>query len=127
MHYLAIFIATLFFIQQIFTLPVMMTKRGITIELKSDTSFCSFLPPQPGDDVGGTEENGIPFCTDTSLGSDSQVFPSGFIVSAHYAETDSYAQVTGRMNRDAYELSSSDGGGMYFHLYTYISNNKKDS
>ncbi|KAI8344264.1 hypothetical protein BC941DRAFT_408191 [Chlamydoabsidia padenii] len=86
-------------------------RGGISITLESDQAFCSFLPPHPGNDVGATEENGIPFCTNTSLG--GQVFPNGFVQSAHFVKEDDYVQVTGRMNPDAYQLSHSDGGGQY--------------
>lgn len=96
----------------ILALPV--DKRaGYTIKLNSGTAFCSFLPPHPGDDVGGTEENGIPFCSTSSLSSSGKVFPSGFIKSAHFVQQANYVQVTGRMDRSKYQLSSSDGGGQY--------------
>ncbi|KAI8981997.1 hypothetical protein BDF20DRAFT_905692 [Mycotypha africana] len=81
------------------------------IQLQSATAFCSFLPPHPGDDVGATENDGKPFCTDASLG--GQVFPSGFIKSAHFAKTSTYAQVTGRIDGSKYKLNPSDGGGQY--------------
>ncbi|KAI8375874.1 hypothetical protein BD560DRAFT_392152 [Blakeslea trispora] len=91
-----------------------MTKRApnFSIQLRSDTAFCSFMPPHPGDDVGATENDGKPFCTQNSLGS-SQVFPSGFIRSAHYAATSNYVQVTGTIDRTKYSLKSEDGGGQY--------------
>ncbi|KAI8372592.1 hypothetical protein EDC96DRAFT_499906 [Choanephora cucurbitarum] len=82
-----------------------------SIQLNSETAFCSFLPPNAGDDVGATEDNGIPFCTNSSLG--GQVFPDGFIKTAHYVNTDSYVQVTGTMDGSKYSLSNTDGGGQY--------------
>lgn len=93
--------------------PALFSKKRspVSIQLESDTAFCSFMPPHPGDDVGGTENDGIPFCTNSSLG--GQVFPSGFIKSAHYASTSAYVQVTGTIDRSAYSLKSSDGGGQY--------------
>ncbi|KAI8330580.1 hypothetical protein BC941DRAFT_496651 [Chlamydoabsidia padenii] len=95
-------------------LALPMEKRGgYTITLSSDTAFCSFLPPHPGDDVGGTEENGIPFCSSSDLSSTGKVFPSGFIKTAHYVKQTNYVQVTGKMDRTKYQLSSSDGGGQY--------------
>lgn len=94
-------------------LPTM--KRGTTsnydISLVSDSAFCSFMPPKAGDDVGATENDGVPYCTNSTLG--GQEFPSGFIKSAHFVSTTDYAQVTGTINRDAYSLSSTDGGGQY--------------
>jgi hypothetical protein len=82
-----------------------------SIQLTSDTEFCSFMPPQAGDDVGGTENDGIPMCTNSPLG--GQQFPTGFIKTAHYASTSTYVQVTGTFDRSAYGLKSSDGGGQY--------------
>ncbi|CAO3643252.1 unnamed protein product [Mucor hiemalis] len=91
------------------------TKRAPTteysIQLVSDTEFCSFVPPKAGDDVGGTENDGIPNCTNTTLG--GALFPSGFIKTAHYVKESSYVQVTGTINRSAYNLNANDGGGQY--------------
>lgn len=87
------------------------SSSGYNINLESDTAFCSFLPPKAGDDVGATENDGIPFCTNSSLGGEE--FPAGLIKTAHFVETSDYAQVTGTINRDAYSLSSNDGGGQY--------------
>ncbi|KAG2213602.1 hypothetical protein INT46_002754 [Mucor plumbeus] len=84
------------------------------IQVKSETAFCSFMPPKAGDDVGATENDGIPFCTNASLG--GQVFPTGFIKTAHYLSTSDYVQITGTIDRTAYQLSSSDGGGQYDNL-----------
>ncbi|ORX47018.1 hypothetical protein DM01DRAFT_1339326 [Hesseltinella vesiculosa] len=92
-----------------------LVKRGYTIHLNSDTAFCSFMPPKPGDDVGGTENQGIPMCSSASLSSSGKVFPTGFIVTAHYVKTSTYVQVTGRMNRSKYSLKATDGGGQYDH------------
>ncbi|CAO3634263.1 unnamed protein product [Cunninghamella blakesleeana] len=90
-------------------------RGGYSIQLQSDTSFCSFMPPHPGDDVGGTEEDGIPMCTQSKLSNTGKVFPKGFIVTSHFVKTSTYVQVTGKMNRNAYKLASSDGGGQYDH------------
>ncbi|KAI9300622.1 hypothetical protein BJ944DRAFT_244029 [Cunninghamella echinulata] len=93
-----------------FAIPI--EKRGAyTIQLNSNSSFCSFMPPHPGDDVGATEDNAIPFCTQAKLSNTGNVFPSGFIQSAHFKKTTTYVQVTGRMNRNAYKLKATDGGG----------------
>jgi hypothetical protein len=69
------------------------------------------MPPHPGDDVGGTEDQGIPFCSSAGLG--GQVFPTGYIQSSNYVKTANYAQVTGRIDRTKYKLKASDGGGQY--------------
>jgi hypothetical protein len=86
-------------------------RAGYDITLTSDTEFCSFVPPQAGDNVGTTENQAIPKCTDSSLGNEQ--FPTGFIKSSHYASTSTYAQVTGTIDRTAYNLNASDGGGQY--------------
>ncbi|KAI8091198.1 uncharacterized protein B0P05DRAFT_526524 [Gilbertella persicaria] len=92
-------------------LPVLEKRATYAVQVNSGTSFCSFLPPHPGDDVGATENDGKPFCTSTGLG--GSVFPSGFIKSAHFAKTSTYSQVTGRIDRTKYQLKSTDGGGQY--------------
>ncbi|KAG0931726.1 hypothetical protein G6F57_014897 [Rhizopus arrhizus] len=86
-------------------------KRAYSIQLESDSDFCSFMPPHAGDDVGGTENDGVPMCTNASLGGEE--FPTGFIQSSHYLSTSSYVQVTGTIDASKYSLSSSDGGGQY--------------
>ncbi|KAI8330579.1 hypothetical protein BC941DRAFT_383443 [Chlamydoabsidia padenii] len=101
--YLALFL--------LFSLSQARPIRRSSITLKSDNAFCSFLPPHPGNDVGGTEDDGVPFCTNPDLG--GKMFPTGFIQSAHFVEKEDYVQVTGRMDPDAYRLSHSDGGGQY--------------
>ncbi|KAG2200463.1 uncharacterized protein EV154DRAFT_545841 [Mucor mucedo] len=92
-------------------LPFNKRAPSYSIQVKSETDFCSFMPPKAGDDVGATENDGIPFCTNSSLG--GQVFPTGYIKSAHYLSTSDYVQVTGTIDRDAYSLKESDGGGQY--------------
>ncbi|ORX47020.1 hypothetical protein DM01DRAFT_1368439 [Hesseltinella vesiculosa] len=91
-------------------LPIV--RRGYTIQIKSSTEFCSFMPPQPGDDVGATEDQGIPMCTDPSLGS-STTFPQGFIQNATYRSTATYTQIRATIDISAYQLSPNDGGGQY--------------
>ncbi|KAI9486874.1 MAG: hypothetical protein EXX96DRAFT_550909 [Benjaminiella poitrasii] len=83
------------------------------IQVKSETEFCSFLPPHPGDNVSATENKGKAFCTNATLG--GEVFPAGFIKSAHFLKTDTYAQVTGRIDRKKYDLKATDEGGQYDH------------
>ncbi|KAI8355115.1 hypothetical protein EDC96DRAFT_516379 [Choanephora cucurbitarum] len=94
-----------------YALPALDKRTTYSIQVNSDTSFCSFLPPHPGDDVGATEDNGIPFCTSPGLG--GQIFPTGFIKSAHFAKTANYVQVTGKIDRTKYSLKATDGGGQY--------------
>ncbi|KAI7901057.1 uncharacterized protein BX663DRAFT_553686 [Cokeromyces recurvatus] len=86
--------------------------RGYQIKVKSDSDFCSFMPPHPGDDVAATENDGVPFCTRPGLGGKA-IFPSGFIKSAHFKSTSLYVQVTGTTDRGKYSLKQTDGGGQY--------------
>jgi hypothetical protein len=85
-----------------------------TLALNSQTVFCSFLPPRPGESIGESEATAIAFCTRlTPDAPGAKRFPAGFIRSAHFVQTPDYVQVTGTINRAAYKLSKSDGGGQY--------------
>ncbi|ORY97462.1 hypothetical protein BCR43DRAFT_489809 [Syncephalastrum racemosum] len=86
---------------------------GPQIYLNSESDFCLFLPPQPGLEVATHEDDGIPFCTTAGAVPNAQAFPQGFLTTAHYQQTDSYQQITGFFNRDAYQLQAGDGGGQY--------------
>ena len=77
-------------------------------------AFCSFLPPQPGGNIAASESNAVVFCNKpSSQAPNANIFPSGFIKSAHFAKGPGFVQVTGRIDRNAYGLSASDGGGQY--------------
>ncbi|RCH87974.1 hypothetical protein CU098_001207, partial [Rhizopus stolonifer] len=82
-----------------------------TIESQQD--FCIFLPPQPGLEVAINENNGIPFCSNTSLVKNATQFPEGFITTAHYLKQSNYVQITGFFDRTKYDLGETDGGGQY--------------
>lgn len=86
---------------------------GPQVYLNSESDFCLFLPPQPGLEVAPHENDGIPFCTTAGAVPNAQAFPQGFLTTAHFQQTDSYQQITGYFNRDAYQLQASDGGGQY--------------
>ncbi|ORX54593.1 hypothetical protein DM01DRAFT_1286702, partial [Hesseltinella vesiculosa] len=85
------------------------------IILESEQSYCIYLPPSPGMGVAETENDGMPFCTDTSLAPHSQILPQGFITSAHFYTTETYSQITGGINPSIYDLDTSQGGGQYDH------------
>ncbi|GAA5799381.1 hypothetical protein HPULCUR_004795 [Helicostylum pulchrum] len=86
---------------------------GVGISVVSSNEFCMYLPPGPGLSVSLTENDAVAFCqTPTSY---AKVFPVGFIQSAHYVRTSSYAQVTGRMKSSLYDIQVEDGGGQYDH------------
>ncbi|KAI9311744.1 hypothetical protein BX666DRAFT_1995217 [Dichotomocladium elegans] len=98
---------------QLMCIAIPLDKRaGVNIEVTSASNFCSYLPPKEGDNVGTTENDGVPYCTSVQSAGTKQ-FPEGFIVSSHYQATSTYKQVTGRIDRTKYKLSASDGGGQY--------------
>lgn len=87
---------------------------ALSVTVESDKVFCSFLPPNPGGNIGESEDNATPFCTQGSpKAPGASIFPAGFILSAHFASTNTYVQVTGRMDPSKYNLSPNDGGGQY--------------
>ncbi|ORX99017.1 hypothetical protein K493DRAFT_299657 [Basidiobolus meristosporus CBS 931.73] len=77
-------------------------------------SFCLFLPPEPGLTIGEHEDDAVVFCTKSNAAAPkANLLPQGFIRSAHFSQTNSYVQVTGKMNPSAYQLSTGDGGGQF--------------
>jgi hypothetical protein len=86
-----------------------------TVTVESSSLFCSFLPKKPGEGIGDSEDDAIPFCTqanpDNAPG--AKKFPSGFIKTAHFAEGKGFVQITGTIDRTKYKLKKSDGGGQY--------------
>ncbi|KAJ8655412.1 hypothetical protein O0I10_008904 [Lichtheimia ornata] len=93
---------------------VMTPTPGVQVMINSGQDFCLFLPPQPGLEVAPHESDGKPFCSEEGAITGAQKFPDGFITVAHYAKKEnSYEQVTGFFNRDAYQLLATDGGGQY--------------
>jgi hypothetical protein len=76
--------------------------------------FCSFLPPNRGGNIAASESDAVAFCNKPSpKAPGANIFPSGFIKTAHFAKGSGFVQVTGRINRSAYGLSPKDGGGQY--------------
>jgi hypothetical protein len=89
------------------------SRKALTAVVSSDV-FCSFLPPQPGGNIGASESNAVVFCNKPSAKApNANIFPQGFIKTAHFAKGPGYVQVTGTINRQAYGLSPNDGGGQY--------------
>ncbi|GAB5589843.1 hypothetical protein Unana1_04743 [Umbelopsis nana] len=87
---------------------------GKEVAIKSQTDFCLFLPPHPGNDVATTEDFGVLYCAKGAAGAPgAKTFPSGFITTAHYAKSSTYIQVTGYLDRTKYSLKASDEGGQY--------------
>ena len=111
-------ISVLFFILAIVTsayasvLPV--RAPALKVYVLSETDFCSFLPREPGENIGESEDDAIPFCTKSNPDTPGvNIFPSGFIKSANFAKGDGFVQITGTIHREKYDLKKSDGGGQY--------------
>nr|CAG8486879.1 4389_t:CDS:1 [Entrophospora candida]CAG8505897.1 5548_t:CDS:1 [Entrophospora candida] len=88
---------------------------GNEITLDENT-LCTYLPPAPGGDVAGHENDAQPFCnTTTPPGVKGAVnpIPEGFIVTSHFLSGEGFVQYTGTINPDAYKLSPTDEGGQY--------------
>jgi len=84
-----------------------------TVAVESNSRFCLLLPPHPGGGISENEHRSISFCTSgiTDI-PDAKTFPHDFIQSAHYRKKGTrYVQVTGRIDRDAYDLDEDDEGG----------------
>uniref|UniRef100_A0A1D1XWN7 Sodium-dependent neutral amino acid transporter B(0)AT1 n=1 Tax=Anthurium amnicola TaxID=1678845 RepID=A0A1D1XWN7_9ARAE len=88
---------------------------GLVATVENQDTFCTFLPKEAGGNIGDSESDAFAFCTQANLANapGGHVLPDGFITSAHFLQKDSYVQVTGTINPDAYSLSASDGGGQY--------------
>jgi hypothetical protein len=86
---------------------------GVTIAVENERSFCLMIPPRPGELFGPTEHEAIAACYGNPRGALGAIsLPSGFIQSAHFLSTDSYVQVTGRMDGATYGMDPNDDGGM---------------
>ena len=93
--------------------PESQARHALTATVSANV-FCSFLPPQPGGNISASESDAVVFCNKpSSKAPNANIFPSGFIKTAHFAQGPGYVQVTGTINRDAYGLSANDGGGQY--------------
>lgn len=105
--------ASLFLIAVVVVKALPLEKRGTgaAIEVKSELNFCSYLPPGRGLSVSITEKDGEAYCTTARSYADA--FPEGFIQSAHFASTPTYAQITGRINHTVFDILTNDGGGQY--------------
>uniref|UniRef100_A0A1D1Z429 88 kDa immunoreactive mannoprotein mp88 n=1 Tax=Anthurium amnicola TaxID=1678845 RepID=A0A1D1Z429_9ARAE len=86
-----------------------------TVTVESQAVFCSFLPKTPGEEIGDSEDDAIPFCTQANPANapGAKQFPTGFIKTAHFKKGTGFVQVTGTIDRTKYKLKKSDGGGQY--------------
>ena len=89
-------------------------KDELSVSLESEAIFCTFLPSIPWQNIGDSEDTAIPYCTQpTPNAPGAQIFKPGYILSAHIAGTETYVQITGKMDPASGELNSDDDGGQY--------------
>ncbi|KAI9287024.1 hypothetical protein BC943DRAFT_342517 [Umbelopsis sp. AD052] len=89
---------------------------GQTVEIVNSSNFCFFLPPPGSSDMNISDNEGdaVAYCKgSTPKASDSNTFPSGFILSAHVVTTSDYIQVTGQIDPTKAGLNANDDGGQY--------------
>ncbi|KAF9921772.1 hypothetical protein BGZ65_010076 [Modicella reniformis] len=88
--------------------------NGQIAALDSADSYCFFLPPELGGDIAANEDRAIAFCNKAnSRAPGAKIFPSGFVLSAHWATGPSWVQITGQIDPVQYALSPCDTGGQY--------------
>lgn len=107
----------------VMALPFQKRSTGVDIDLKSEKDFCTYLPPHPGELISATENDADPFCSVAKTY--ASTFPAGFIQSAHFLRTDTYVQITGRIDHTAYDILTDDGGGQYDNKVRTKSNTNK--
>ncbi|KAI8343570.1 hypothetical protein BC941DRAFT_448342 [Chlamydoabsidia padenii] len=99
---------------------------GLTLAVTDETQFCLLLPSSPGnrdnhngtidpDAIASSEKNATVFCTMEDMAPGAQLMPEDFITLAEYQynTTAEFVQVRGKIDREKYDLSKSDGGGQY--------------
>ncbi|KAG0090746.1 hypothetical protein BGZ93_001050 [Podila epicladia] len=90
---------------------------GQIASVESADNFCFFLPPQDSNrNISDNEDKAVAFCTKpTDSAPGAQIFPEGFIESAHFKRNTAkdWVQVTGRMVPWVYALDENDDGGQY--------------
>ncbi|KAF9958033.1 hypothetical protein BGZ72_000964, partial [Mortierella alpina] len=67
-----------------------------------------------GGDIAENEDSAIAFCNKAnSKAPGAKIFPDGFVLSAHWASSDSWVQITGQIDPAKYNLNPCDAGGQY--------------
>ncbi|KAG0043537.1 hypothetical protein BGZ83_011288 [Gryganskiella cystojenkinii] len=88
--------------------------NGQIASLDSADNYCFFLPPMVGGDIAANEDAAIAFCNKAnSKAPGAKIFPEGFVLSAHWATSDSWVQITGQIEPSKYSLNPCDAGGQY--------------
>ncbi|KAF9571673.1 hypothetical protein EC968_000270 [Mortierella alpina] len=88
--------------------------QGQIASLDAADNYCFFLPPMVGGDIAQNEDSAIAFCNKANpKAPGAKIFPDGFVLSAHWASSDSWVQITGQIDPAKYSLNPCDAGGQY--------------
>jgi len=71
--------------------------------------FCLWGLPEPGQTVGDSEAEAVAYCTLPGHG--TRVIPPGAVYAAQFIQTETYIQVTGRMDQTQFDIQAGDYGG----------------
>ncbi|KAI7862997.1 hypothetical protein BDF14DRAFT_1848630 [Spinellus fusiger] len=89
---------------------------GQIAQVVDASNFCIFMPPtnSVNRNIADTEWNAEAFCLGSApKAKNAGKLNDGFILSAHYASTDDYVQITGQMDPKKGNLNITDDGGQY--------------
>ncbi|KAF9898974.1 hypothetical protein EC991_009829 [Linnemannia zychae] len=89
---------------------------GKTGALISASKYCIFLPPKYGGGISENEDRAVAFCNQPiPTAPQARILPAGFIKSVHLIRNTrkKWVQITGKIDRTKYGLSSRDEGGQY--------------
>ncbi|KAF9362036.1 hypothetical protein BGX26_006553 [Mortierella sp. AD094] len=90
------------------------SNSGQIVQIKSASNWCMMMPPNAGGDIAANEDRAVAFCTQNDPDApNANIFPDGFIQSAHFDSGNGYVQITGMIDRTRYSLSKNDQGGQY--------------
>ncbi|KAG9324584.1 hypothetical protein KVV02_005117 [Mortierella alpina] len=95
-------------------LAMSVAAQGQIASLDAADNYCFFLPPMVGGDIAQNEDSAIAFCNKANpKAPEAKIFPDGFVLSAHWASSDSWVQITGQIDPAKYNLNPCDAGGQY--------------
>ncbi|KAI8602240.1 hypothetical protein EDD21DRAFT_304001 [Dissophora ornata] len=88
--------------------------NGQIASVDSADSYCFFLPPMVGGDIAANEDRAIAFCNKAnSRAPGAKIFPTGFVLSTHWASGKDWVQISGQIDPTQYSLNPCDTGGQY--------------
>ncbi|KAJ3569902.1 hypothetical protein NP233_g4760 [Leucocoprinus birnbaumii] len=80
-----------------------------TAWINSADDFCLWAPPNPGSEIGVTEQKEVAWCTKSGRG--TRVIPAGTLSGVHFVETPDYVQITGVGDFTKINTKAGDSGG----------------